>query len=126
MVSDNNLHFDMREQIRYINYNPNQIIEVMHPIINPDDTPLLCVCGLMYTQESHVEEGTYNLYTRITVAHIKYYGFKCNSVRRNFVMYPEHGVCSSAQTHVLVTKLDGISNMLLKLVRFHSLASVIK
>ena len=45
----------------------------------------------------------------------------------NFAMYPEHGVCSLTQTqHVLVTKLAGISSMLLTLARFHSLASVRK
>ena len=45
----------------------------------------------------------------------------------NFAIYPEHGICSSSQTQdVLVTKLAGISSMLLKLARFHSLASVTK
>ena len=80
MQSDNNnLHLFTREQIKYIvNYNPNEIIEFIHPIVNPDGTPLLCECGLMYTEESCVEEGTCNLYTHVGVAHIKYYGLKCN------------------------------------------------
>ena len=76
MQSDNNnLHLFTHEQIKYI---INKIIELMHPIINPDPIPLLCECGLMYTQESHVEEGTCNLYTCVGVAHIKYYGLKYN------------------------------------------------
>ena len=74
------MHFYTCERITYIvNYNPNRIIQLMHPIINPDGTPLLCQCRLMYAQESHVEEGTWNLYTCIGVAHTKYYGLNCNS-----------------------------------------------
>ena len=80
MLSDNKyLHLFTHEWIKYIvNYNLNEIIEVMHPITNLDGTPLLCECGLMYTQESRFEEDTCNLYTHIGVAHIKCYGLKCN------------------------------------------------
>ena len=40
-----------------------------------------------YTQESYVEEGTSKLYTRIGVAHIKYFGLKCprNTCDKKFV-----------------------------------------
>ena len=80
MQSDNkNLHLFTCEWIKYIiNNNQNEIIHVIHPIVNPDGTPMLCGCGLMYTEESHIEEGTCNLYTRVGVAHIKYNGLKCN------------------------------------------------
>ena len=80
MQSDNtNLHLFTRERIKYIiNNNPNEIIQLIHPIVNPDGTPMLCECGLMYTEESRVEEGTCSLYTLVGVAHIKYYGLKCN------------------------------------------------
>ena len=80
MQSDNkNLHLFTCEWIKYIvNNNPNEIIKLIHPIVNPDGTPMLCECGLMYTEESRIEEGTCNLYTHVGVAHIKYYGLKCN------------------------------------------------
>ena len=80
MQSDNkNLHLFTRERIKYIvNNNLNEIIQLIHPIVNLDGTPMLCECRLMYTEESCIEEGTCNLYTHVGVAHIKYYGLKCN------------------------------------------------
>ena len=89
MMSDNkNLHFSTRERIQFVvNYEPNRIIELRHPLTDQSGNRFICECGLEYTQECYVEEGTSNLYTRIGVAHIKYFGLKCprNTCEKKFV-----------------------------------------
>ena len=89
MMSHNkNLHFSTRERIQFVvNYEPNQIIELQHPLTDQSGNQFVCECGLEYTQESYVEEGTSKLYTRIGVAHIKYFGLKCprNMCDKKFV-----------------------------------------
>ena len=89
MMSDNkNLHFSTRERIQFVvNYEPNRIIELRHPLTDQSGNRFVCECGLEYTQESYVEEGTSKLYTRIGVAHIKYFGLKCprNTCDKKFV-----------------------------------------
>ena len=47
MQSDNkNLHLFTHEWIKYIvNNNPNEIIQLIHPIVNLDGTPMLCQCN---------------------------------------------------------------------------------
>ena len=89
MMSDNkNLHFSTHERIQFVvNYKPNRIIELRHPLTDQSGNQFVCECGLEYTQESYVEEGTSKLYTRIGVAHIKYFGLKCprNTCDKKFV-----------------------------------------
>ena len=87
-MSDKNLHFSTRERIQFVvNYEPNRIIELRHPLTDQSGNQFVCECGLEYTQESYVEEGTSKLYTRIGVAHIKYFGLKCprNTCDKKFV-----------------------------------------
>ena len=89
MMSDNKkLHFSTCECIQFVvNYKPNRIIELRHPLTDQSDNRFVCECGLEYTQESYVEEATSKLYTRIGVAHIKYFGLKCprNTCDKKFV-----------------------------------------
>ena len=84
----------------------------------------------MYTQESRFEEDTCNLYTHIGVAHIKYYGLKCNmnKCQKKFIaIYLEHGACSFTPTQfVLPMKLDGISSTRSKPAKSHSLGSAMR
>ena len=70
-----------------VNYEPNRIIELQHPLTDQSGNRFVCECGLEYTQESYVEEGTSKLYTRIGVAHIKYFSLKCprNTCDKKFV-----------------------------------------
>ena len=95
MMSDNkNLHFSTRERIQFVvNYEPNRIIELRHPLTDQSGNRFVCECGLEYTQESYVEEGTSKLYTRIEVAHIKYFGLKCpsNTCDKKFVNAQDYG-----------------------------------
>ena len=77
---DKQLHFYTRERIRYIvNYDPNAYIDIRQQVKNPDGTPQKCDCGSIYTENSHFEEGTASLYTRVGLAHLRYYGITCNN-----------------------------------------------
>ena len=77
---DKQLHFYTRERFRYIvNYDPNAYIDIRQQVKNPDGTPRKCDCGSIYTENSHFEEGTASLYTRVGLAHLRYYGIMCNN-----------------------------------------------
>ena len=77
---DKQLHFYTWEHIRYIvNYDPNAYIDIRQQVKNPDGTPRKCDCGSIYTENSHFEEGTASLYTRVGLAHLRYYGITCNN-----------------------------------------------
>ena len=87
---------------------------------------MLCECGLMYTEESRIEEGTCSLYTRVGVAHIKYYGLKCNmnKCEKKFCdVSGTFGMFFTPTQHVLGMKSDGISSMQSRPAKYPSLGS---
>ena len=88
MFGDNKkLHLFTRERIKYVvNYNINESINLKQNVTNVDGTPRKCDCGSIYTENSHFEEGNCNLYTRVGLAHIKYYGIRCqnNTCEKSF------------------------------------------